>query len=159
MLVTSIFSFSHSIFKRLIPQGRQKSGLFGKELIYCMVFNAVFSIISVTSQRPVHLSIHSWSYFHQYSVFFLSHWLLSHITTYRNNSYVVRERNESCCNNYLQSSERILTEPLFEPATSCSQVSYSTNCPTGARSSVMHYTNEDITYSLSHKNASNQTTL
>ena len=33
MLVTSIFSFSHNVFKRLLSQGRQKSGLCGKELM------------------------------------------------------------------------------------------------------------------------------
>ena len=32
MLVTCIFSFSHNVFKRLFTQGRQKSGLYGKEL-------------------------------------------------------------------------------------------------------------------------------
>ena len=32
MLVTSIFSFSHNIFKRHLPQGLEKSGLCGKEL-------------------------------------------------------------------------------------------------------------------------------
>ena len=34
MLVTSIFSFSHNIVKRLLSQGRQKSGLCGEELIF-----------------------------------------------------------------------------------------------------------------------------
>ena len=33
-----------------------------------------------------------------------------------------RERNESCHNDYHQSSERILAEPGMEPATSCSEV-------------------------------------
>ena len=32
MLVTSIFSFSLNVFKRLFTQGRLKSGWFGKEL-------------------------------------------------------------------------------------------------------------------------------
>ena len=32
MLVTSIFSFSHNVFKRLLLQGREKSGLCGKGL-------------------------------------------------------------------------------------------------------------------------------
>ena len=32
MLVTSIFSFSYNVFKRLPFQGRLKSGLYGKEL-------------------------------------------------------------------------------------------------------------------------------
>ena len=33
MLVTSIFSFSHNVFRRPLSQARQKLGLFGKELI------------------------------------------------------------------------------------------------------------------------------
>ena len=32
LLVTSNFSFSHSVFKRLIMQTREKQGLFGKGL-------------------------------------------------------------------------------------------------------------------------------
>ena len=32
MLVTSIFSSTHNVFKRLLIQGRQKSGLCSKEL-------------------------------------------------------------------------------------------------------------------------------
>ena len=32
MLVTSIFSFSHSVFKRLLSWGRLKLGFYGKEL-------------------------------------------------------------------------------------------------------------------------------
>ena len=34
MLVTSIFFFSHNVFKRLFPPVRQKSSLFGKGLTY-----------------------------------------------------------------------------------------------------------------------------
>ena len=37
------------------------------------------------------------------------------------------ERNESCGNDYHQSSERILAEPGIEPATSCSQVRNTTD--------------------------------
>ena len=33
LLVTSNFSFSHSVFKRLVLQTRKNQGLFGKELI------------------------------------------------------------------------------------------------------------------------------
>ena len=36
-------------------------------LIDCMVFNAIFNSISVSSQRPVHLSMLSWISFNQYS--------------------------------------------------------------------------------------------
>ena len=32
LLVTSNFSFSHSVFKRLVMQTRKNKGLFGKEL-------------------------------------------------------------------------------------------------------------------------------
>ena len=37
-----------------------------------------------------------------------------------------RERNESCRNEYHQSSEKILAKPGIEPATSCYQLSYGT---------------------------------
>ena len=38
-----------------------------------------------------------------------------------------REGNESCRNDYHQSSERIFAEPGIEPATSCSQVRNATD--------------------------------
>ena len=37
------------------------------------------------------------------------------------------ERNKSCCNDYRQSSERILAEPGIKPATSCSQIRNATD--------------------------------
>ena len=52
-------------------------------LIGCMVFNAIFNIISVISLQPVHLSMLLWSFFFcsvLHIIFFSSHWLLSHIT-------------------------------------------------------------------------------
>ena len=33
LLVTSNFSFSHSVFKRLVPQTRENQGLFGKGIL------------------------------------------------------------------------------------------------------------------------------
>ena len=36
-------------------------------------------------------------------------------------------KNESSCNDYHQSSERILAKPGIEPATSCSQAQYATD--------------------------------
>ena len=41
------------------------------------------------------------------------------------------ERDESCRNDYHQSSERILAEPGIEPATFCSQVGHATDCAMG----------------------------
>ena len=43
------------------------------------------------------------------------------------------ERNESCCNDYHQSLERILAEPEIEALASCSQVLYATNPAMGLR--------------------------
>ena len=37
LLVTSNFSFSHSVFKRLVLQTRKNQGLFGKGLIYTVM--------------------------------------------------------------------------------------------------------------------------
>ena len=46
--VTSIFSFSHNVFKRLLSQGRLKSGLCGKELSkhYCQTKAKIFNPLS-----------------------------------------------------------------------------------------------------------------
>ena len=108
-----------------------------------MVFNAVFNGISVKCTYPCFPGVLSTIFFpshwllshitiaaasapiHDFleyflpilrSIFFPSHWLLSHITIVEN---LDRERNESCRNNYHQSSDRILTESGIEPATSC----------------------------------------
>ena len=61
MLVTSIFSFSHNVFKRFLFQVRKNSGLCGKEL---EMFYAAFNIISVVSWQ--HLT---------YSCFFFAFYL------------------------------------------------------------------------------------
>ena len=37
LLVSSNFSFSHSVFKRLVLQTRKNQGLFGKGLIFCPI--------------------------------------------------------------------------------------------------------------------------
>ena len=37
MLVTSVFSFSHDVFKRFLPNGSYKSGLCGKEIKYYLI--------------------------------------------------------------------------------------------------------------------------
>ena len=41
MLVTSIFSFYHNVFKRLCKQGRVKSGMCGKELSILSHFDSI----------------------------------------------------------------------------------------------------------------------
>ena len=59
MLVTSIFSFTHNVFKKLFLWGHENQELFGKGLtmIDSMVFNAAaFNSLSVISQSPVHPS-------------------------------------------------------------------------------------------------------
>ena len=50
LLITSSFSFSHSDFKRLVSQGRQKVSLCGNGL---MPFQQYFSYIAVAS-APIH---------------------------------------------------------------------------------------------------------
>ena len=68
------------------------------------------------------------------------------------------QRNESCCNDYHQSLERISAEPGIEPATSCSQVLYVTNWAIGISSSKLRTFADDkfivtkkITYVLHGK--------
>ena len=89
--------------------------LFNDWLIDCMVFNTAFNSISSISWQPVHLSMLSLSSFNQYCSQY-SFQLLSHITIVE--TIDSGERNESCCNDYHQSSERLLAEQWIEPATS-----------------------------------------
>ena len=60
-----------------------------------------------------------------HTIFFPSHWLLSHITIVE--TMDSGERNVPCRSDYHQSSERILAKPGIEPAISCSQFLYTTN--------------------------------
>ena len=50
MLVTSILSFSHNVFKWLPSQGRQNSGLCGKELINSAPKQQIFACSTITKQ-------------------------------------------------------------------------------------------------------------
>ena len=45
MLITCIFSFSHNVFKRLLSQGRQKSGLGDEELSLQLLTNDKFCTV------------------------------------------------------------------------------------------------------------------
>ena len=60
LIVTSNFSFSHSVFKRLVSQGRQKVSLCGNGLSYQdsedRTFNRAFSDVSVVF-REITLTI------------------------------------------------------------------------------------------------------
>ena len=49
MLVTSIFSFSHNVFKRHLILGRRKSQLFGKELSHILMgeCNTILSVYTL----------------------------------------------------------------------------------------------------------------
>ena len=195
-----------------------------------MVLNAVLNSISVISQRPVHLSMLSWSCFNQYSAqnsfqstdclptYPLSkqrtavteEWLIDWMVFYATfNSISVisrrqltlfmsflsftstrlgsevpcprtllrkspedpvrlesrtpglwvkhftteprgtRERNESCRNDFRQSSERILAEPEIEPATSCFQVCNATDWAKGLGTYRNGYYAIEWRYSLS----------
>ena len=75
-----------------------------------MVFYAVFNSISVTSRWPVHLSMLSLSLFNQYAAqySFQATGCFPH-NPCRNNRQRW-ERNESCHNDYHQSSKRILAD-------------------------------------------------
>ena len=73
-------------------------------MIDCMVFNAVFHVISVISLRPVYLYMLFWCSFNQHSEQY------SHITIVETTDSG-EKGIESCRNDYHQSSERILAEP------------------------------------------------
>ena len=53
LLVTSNFSFSHSVFKRLVLQTRKNKGLFGKQLIATFQFSSAASLNFEWSQNGV----------------------------------------------------------------------------------------------------------
>ena len=55
---------------------------------------------------------------------------------YRNNGHRW-ERNDICRNDYHHSSERILVETVIEPATSCSQVGYTSDWAIGLGSPLL----------------------
>ena len=67
---------------------------------------------------------------------------LATVTHYhcRNNG----QRNESCCKDYHQSSERILAEPWIEPASSCSQVRNTTDWAMGLGPLISYSEIKDI---------------
>ena len=66
MLVTSNFSFSHSIFKRPILQTSKNQGLFGKELNQCTWTNEddmkyrSAKVISTATANGILLKLHTW---------------------------------------------------------------------------------------------------
>ena len=96
-----------------------------------MVFNAVFNSISVISRQPVHLSMLPRVLLTSTPYNIVSKPLAAFPRNYCLNQEQWWERNESCRNDYHQSSERILTEPRIEPATSCSQVRNATGWAMG----------------------------
>ena len=85
-------------------------------MIDCMVFNDVFNSISVISRQPVHLSMLSLSYLNQYSAHIPSKPLAAFPHNHCRNNGQRRKRNESCRNDYHQSSvlksATLPTEPL-----------------------------------------------
>ena len=78
LLITSNFSFSHSVFKRLVLQTLKNKGLFEKGLLL------FFNIIPVITQWPVqlHVSMLTWRSLLPvlHTIFFSNFWLFSHIT-------------------------------------------------------------------------------
>ena len=55
LLVTSNFSFSHNVFKRLVRQIRKNQGLFGKGLCYVhtQLFLALYMCVFILNGSPV----------------------------------------------------------------------------------------------------------
>ena len=67
MLVSSIFSFSNHIFRRLCPWWHQKMSLSGED---CRFYGVQYSFQQYFSYRSIHLSMLSLSSFNQYSTLF-----------------------------------------------------------------------------------------
>ena len=106
-------------------------GLVSYWLYGFMVFNAVFSSISVIFRRPVHLSMLSGVLLTSTLHNILSKPLAAFPLNHCRNNGQRWVRNESCSNDAHQSSERILAEQEIEPTTSCSQVLYTTDWAMG----------------------------
>ena len=64
LLITSNFSISHSVFKRVVSQGRQKVSLCGKglndPLFNCLEQNASLCITFLPCLTPDHLYLMDW---------------------------------------------------------------------------------------------------
>ena len=57
LLVTGNFSFSHNVFKRLVPQTRKNQGLFGEGLnrncmIWCTIINEFLFLVMHEHDGP-----------------------------------------------------------------------------------------------------------
>ena len=89
-------------------------------IVWC--FSAVFNISGIP-RRPVHLSMFSWSSFNKHSAQY-SFQATGYPYNHCRNNGKLWEGNESCRNDYHQSSERILAKQGIEPATYCSKVQY-----------------------------------
>ena len=75
LLITSNFSFSHSVFKKPVQQTRKNQALFGKGLI-------VWSLTIFSTLFQLYFNSHVFQFFLPLlcTIFFPSHWCLSHIT-------------------------------------------------------------------------------
>ena len=121
LLVTSNFSFSDSVFKKLVSQWRQKVSLCGNGFT---PFSTVFQLYCGSKYTyPCFPGVRLTSTPHN----ILSNPLATFPHNYCRNNGQQWERNEPCPNDYHESLERILAKPGTEPGTSCSQVLYATS--------------------------------
>ena len=60
LLITSNFSFSHSVFKRLVSQGRQKVSLYGNGLnqFYASLSRKHLQIYRICHKLTVEIKVH-----------------------------------------------------------------------------------------------------
>ena len=54
LLVTSNFSFSHSVFKRLVLETHKNQGLFGKGLKLMIVWDMGHCMFNILQKSPLH---------------------------------------------------------------------------------------------------------
>ena len=92
-----------------------------------MVFNAVFNISSTATSAPIHAFLELFIPVLR-TIFFSSHWLLSHITFVETMNVGERGIN-SCRKDYYQFSEGILA--VSEESNQRPHVVYATDCAMG----------------------------
>ena len=132
MLVRNIFSFSHNVFHSSITKCKFLShSLLSANWLVVWCLTLFSTVVKLYHSGKCTFPCFPWVFLTHILHNMLSKPLASFPGNHCWNNGHRWERNESCCNDYHQSSERILAEPGIEPGTSCSEVRKATKWVTG----------------------------